>query len=243
MKFSASPQNILKYLLAVYVLIAIISCGDLGFNRPSKESYPVSGIDVSHHQGNIDWDKTAKEEISFVYVKATEGEGFTDSLYYYNITNAKRVGFKTGAYHFYLASKDPVKQAVNFTSIVKPDHISLPPVVDIEFPAELNTDKPKEQIVSEIETCLQRIQNFYNRTPVIYTDYDTYNNYLKPHFNNYGIWIRDIHDTPEFSDGRGWTFWQYSNKGLIKGISGLVDLNVFNGSRAKFDSVCGNTKK
>ncbi len=243
MKLSIQGNNLVKLSLAILTLAAVLSCSDLGFNRPSKDAYPVRGIDVSHHQGNIDWDKASKDEISFVYIKATEGETFTDSLYRYNIKNAKHVGLRTGAYHFYLASKDPLKQAVNFITVVQPENISLPPVVDIEFPAELNTDKSKEQVVKEISICLERIRDFYKRTPVIYTDYDTYNNYLKPGFKEYGIWIRDIHDTPEFSDGRGWTFWQYSNKGLIKGIDGLVDMNVFNGSKALFDSIYVITNK
>ncbi|MEO8512353.1 MAG: GH25 family lysozyme [Ignavibacteria bacterium] len=229
--------NFLKYFLSLFIITVILSCGDLGFNRPSKESYPVSGIDVSHHQGDIDWDKVSQEDFAFVYIKATEGEEFKDSLYRFNNKNAVRVGFKTGAYHFYLASKDPLKQAENFIKSVPKGSVQLPPVLDIEFPPDMATEKDKSKLIGEIYMCLYKLKNYYGKTPVIYTDYDCYDNYLKPEFKDFDFWIRDIHDTPQFSDRRSWLFWQHSNKGLVNGISGLVDLNVFNGSGKLFDSL------
>lgn len=229
-------NNIRKYFIAFGLTITLLSCGDLGSNRPSKETYPVRGIDVSHHQGSIDWDKVSEEDILFVYIKATEGENFRDSLFAHNLSNAQRIGLKVGAYHYYLASKDPVKQANNFISNVPQMSVSLPPVLDIEFPADLKTDKTHNQIVSEIYSCLKELEKHYRKKPVIYTDYENYENYLITGFAEYDFWIRDIQNTPEFSDGRSWSFWQHSDKGLVKGIPGLVDLNVFSGNRSKFDS-------
>ena len=230
-------NNIKKYFVAFGLIVTLISCGDLGSNRPSKETYPVRGIDVSHHQGRIDWDDVSDEDISFVYIKATEGENFRDSLFAHNLLNARRIGLKVGAYHYYLASKDPLKQAYNFISNVPPISVSLPPVLDIELPTDLKTEKSHSQIVSEIYTCLKELEKHYRKKPLIYTDYINYDKYLKTGFAEYDFWIRDIYDTPRFSDGRSWSFWQHSDKGLVKGISGLVDLNVFSGNRGKFDSL------
>ncbi len=65
------------------------------------ESVQFDGIDVSHHQRNIDWNKVATyTNIQFVYIKATEGTTFKDPKYVYNTNEARRNGLKVGSYHF-----------------------------------------------------------------------------------------------------------------------------------------------
>lgn len=70
----------------------------------------------------------------------------------------------------------------------------------------------------------------YNKTPILYVTYDTYNTFVKGYFDDCNIWIRDIIKPPKLEDERKWTFWQYSNRGRIKGIGTYVDINVFNGT-------------
>ena len=59
-------------IIILLILFAFYT-GLLQFNYPSKKEYPIRGIDISHYQGNIDWSELSKENISFVFIKATEG--------------------------------------------------------------------------------------------------------------------------------------------------------------------------
>ena len=70
------------------------------------DGYEVHGIDVSHYQGRIDWEKVRnatinEEPIRFVFIKATEGKDLMDEYYYHNFREAKENGFVLGAYHFF----------------------------------------------------------------------------------------------------------------------------------------------
>ena len=59
----------------------LLYTGVILFNNPSREIYPVRGVDVSHHQGKIDWDTLARQDIQFAYIKATEGSNFKDKIF------------------------------------------------------------------------------------------------------------------------------------------------------------------
>jgi lysozyme len=81
--------SILLVLLSVLTTVILLYNGIIWFNAPTTSKYPVRGIDVSHHQDTIDWKMlTENENISFVYIKATEGTSWEDPLYEYNIKEA-----------------------------------------------------------------------------------------------------------------------------------------------------------
>lgn len=91
------------------------------------------GIDVSHHQGEIDWKEVARDKrIQFVYIKATQGTTIRDDRYRSNIRGARRHGLKCGSYH-YLSSMSPVRAQFNrFKAVVKKRQQDLIPMVDVE---------------------------------------------------------------------------------------------------------------
>jgi lysozyme len=70
-------------------------------STPSIAEYPVRGIDVSHHNGQIDWDRVAAQGIRFAYIKASEGNDLRDPLFEYNWTEVRRVGLIPGAFHVF----------------------------------------------------------------------------------------------------------------------------------------------
>ncbi len=75
----------LKIILPTFFLLLAVAFlafyfGTLRFNYPSKDTFPVSGIDVSHHQGDIDWKTVGQQDIKFVFIKATEGATFIDEV-------------------------------------------------------------------------------------------------------------------------------------------------------------------
>lgn len=232
MQPSVRRKLILSFVLLDVVVIAVVAMFYLGyirFNYPDKSEFPVRGIDISHHQGEINWGALAEENLSFVIIKATEGADFVDPKFSHNWRNARQSGYRTGAYHFYRLCKTPEEQAANFRNVVPKENGSLPPSVDLEFGGNCETDKPKDQILAEIQRFLTLLEKHYGAKPIIYATPEFYDAYLQGWFTDYPIWFRDIYGRPDLPDGRSWYIWQYANRGHLKGIDTYVDLNVLNG--------------
>ncbi|EJX00262.1 glycosyl hydrolase, family 25, partial [gut metagenome] len=101
------------------------------------KGYPIHGIDISHHQGPINWHRlrhalVAHDPLRFVFVKATEGDSHLDTRFRENFDNAKEAGFIRGAYHFWSNQSPPRRQAYYFTAMVQLEPGDLPPVLDVE---------------------------------------------------------------------------------------------------------------
>ena len=107
--------------------------GVFRFNYPSASSFSSEGIDVSHHQGEIDWPSIPKERISFAYIKATEGGDWKDKNFLSNWNGAKQAGLKVGAYHFFTLCRNGKTQARNFIDYVPNESSMLAPVIDLEY--------------------------------------------------------------------------------------------------------------
>jgi lysozyme len=216
-------------LLFGLLLRHLVLNGQIRFDYPDKNEYPVLGIDVSHHQGMIRWEELRSEGISFVIIKATEGGDFKDSLFQKNWANSKKEGYKTGAYHFYRFCKNGKEQAKNFIETVPFSEDNLPPTVDLEFGGNCKTDKSKEQILVELGEFMDILREYYHKKPIIYATSEFYEQYLINNFIDYPLWIRSIIGKPRLSGEREWLIWQFFNRGHLNGIDTYVDLNVLNG--------------
>lgn len=226
-------------LLAAIVAFLLLSY-DLGywrFNYPGHSQYPVRGIDISHHQGTIEWDKIKKQRVHFVYMKATEGGDYKDPEFDRNWKEAASAGLVRGAYHFFSFCKSGDEQARNFLAAVPVDINALPPVIDLEFGGNCKNRPEKDVIVRELLHFMGRVKGTHGMTLIIYATHSSYNEYLKDLSDKNIIWIRDIFKTPRLPNGRKWTLWQYANNGRVDGITGRVDLNVFNGSYDDFRTI------
>ena len=95
--------------------------------------FPVVGIDVSSHQGKINWKEVYSSKINFAFIKATEGETFVDKRFKYNFSNAKKNKIIVGAYHFFRFNKGGKEQAYNFINNVSLTPMDFPPVLDVEL--------------------------------------------------------------------------------------------------------------
>ena len=177
---------------------------------------------------------TYSSNISFIFIKATEGGDFKDPQFNENYKNAKKCGFPVGAYHFYRFCKTGNEQADNFIAAVQKGQSELPPVVDLEFGGNCQTDKTKNQIIREIQDYILKIKDYYHQQPIIYVTSEFYDIYIADYFKDCPVWIRDIYNNPKLPDNRKWMFWQFANKGHLSGIDGYVDLNVFNGDSIAF---------
>jgi lysozyme len=198
-------------------------------NYPSKSTYPVRGIDVSHHQGTIQWHRVKKSQVDFVYIKATEGGDKQDPKFKENWQGSTNAGIRHGAYHFFTLKTSGKNQAENFIKTVPVEDLALPPVIDLEFGGN-SSDRPSvEAFQRELLDFIEQIQVHYNTEPVIYTDQPFLDEYLKG-FIIQRLWIRSVFGKPN----QLWTFWQYSERRKISGINGFVDANVFQGTKSEF---------
>lgn len=225
----------MKYLCITAILIATLVAGkkyiDMRQNQAhiyvSHSSYPVRGIDVSAHNGNIDFYKLFQNKgLKFVFIKATEGESLKDRNFNVNYQKAKKSGFKVGAYHFFKFNKNGKIQAINFLQTIKNKKLDMPLVIDIEkhsnnFP-NITISKIRQRL-NEMITHLRA--SGYNI--IIYTNKNGYNDYIKGYFDKYPLWICSFTNPPINSN---WIFWQHSHQGRLYGYDKDIDLNVFNGS-------------
>ncbi|MDI6837073.1 MAG: GH25 family lysozyme, partial [Rhizobiaceae bacterium] len=93
--------------------------GMFRFRAPSLEDYPIQGIDVSHHQGDIDWHKLAAQpKVRFAIIKSTEGGDFRDGKFDENWRRAGEAGIVRGAYHFFTFCRAGKEQALNVLATV-----------------------------------------------------------------------------------------------------------------------------
>jgi len=210
-----------------------------GIEIPTK--YSVHGIDVSRYQEYINWDTVRavnvdNVQINFAYVKATEGLEDKDEFFDRNWKRMKGAGLTRGAYHFFLATKSGKDQAWNFIHTVKLESGDLPPVLDIEQAYGVRGDRLRERAREWLETA----QAYYGITPIIYTNIDFYNNYLKDDFDKYPLWVVHYLEPIQPRISRDWTFWQHSETGRVHGIYTRVDFNVFNGDSVEFRNILMN---
>lgn len=238
-------QFMLLMLSAVLVCGLLLSHsfqeGKLWFNMPSKSRYPVRGVDASHYQGQMNWERIAEQGVTFAFLKATEGSGTVDDCFADNWNNARAAGLYVGAYHFFSFDSAAETQADNYCAVVPDDADALPPVIDLEYYRRDNL--PDVQDVREnLRILLERLQSAYGKKPIIYTTKKCWENYLKGTDLEYTLWIRSIFKSPSRSFSPEWTFWQYNPRGMLDGYTGgdvLIDLNIFRGSQEDFRRFAG----
>ena len=196
------------------------------------EGYEIHGIDISHYQGDIDWDDLSNAMIEgcplrFVMIKSTEGSTRLDSKFKENFRQAREYGYIRGAYHFWSNKSSARDQAYHFLNKVRLEDGDLPPVLDVEH-------KPKDRSVEDFQrdvlTWLHIVEDKYHVKPIIYTYYKFKDKYLSaPVFNDYPYWIANYYvDKVEYKGP--WKFWQHTDAGKLPGIKGYVDFNIYNGS-------------
>jgi len=203
--------------------------GDISY----PEGYEIHGIDISHHQGEIDW-QTLKDEgmidkfpVRFIMIKATEGATKIDENFIDNFYQAREYGFTRGAYHFYSVHSPAKAQAEFFIKNVKLESGDLPPVLDVEHKPKNQTD---EEFKQSVQLWLNMVEFHYGVKPIIYTYYKFKMKYLNDSvFDAYPYWI--AHYYVEKVEYKGaWKFWQHTDVGKLPGIKGNVDFNIYNGS-------------
>ncbi len=230
-----SLQNIFRYLLMFILLVLQSAIPVEAYRKVTfaqiKHEGKVWGIDLSHHQQNINWEKLKTQKPYFIFLKATEGATHNDKKYSENYKNARKNGIVVGSYHFFSYRSTGKAQAKHFLRTAHLNKGDLPHVLDAEFRRNMPIDK---KVSREVKDFLETITKSTGVKPIIYCDYDFYRQYLKGKLKSeYQLWICDYKHKPP---GK-WLFWQTTDNFKIAGIRGNVDFNLFNGDKTKLKSI------
>ena len=208
-------------------------------NKFESDKYFIKGIDVSHHNPILDWNHVESQNISFAYIKATEGNTHKDRNYLYNYDLAKKTNIKVGSYHFYTFGLSGKEQGKHFIQTAKFQKGDLIPAIDVEH-SKANPHSSDSTYLSIVKKELQVLENIiyehFGIRPVIYTNKECYKLYVKDLFPENIIWMCDLHKEPS-EDIKNWRIWQFSHEGKIKGISEDIDLNYYRYSFEQFDEL------
>lgn len=233
-------------------LTALMLTALLAVSAPAADAAkpkPIKGIDVSRFQGKIHWNQVGKTKVRFAYVAASRGYGKDctvvpeecgrDQWFDRNYRKAKEAGLRVGAYHRAFAAgpgkesakADARREANRFVNVVgKVRRNDLRPVLDVEYPFK-RLDEASLRVW--IRTWLNRVEKKLGVKPLIYTNASSWAATGDTTWfatNGYPLWVANF-DVPKPLvpamnwAGKGWTIWQYTSTGRVRGIDGHVDRN------------------
>lgn len=209
-------------LLVALALFALVQARGW---QPDTESYPVQGVDVSHHQGEIHWPTLHGAGADFAYIKATEGRDLRDPKFADNWRDASAAGMKRGAYHFFTLCTPGTDQATNFIATVPRETEALPPAVDLEFGGNCAARPPREAVIAELTSFLSAIEAHSGKPAILYLTQEFDEAYQVSAAFDRSLWLRRIALPPKYG-ARPWVMWQASNIRRVDGVEGPVDWNV-----------------
>jgi lysozyme len=210
-----------------------------GDNRPHAgvdraRGMPIQGIDVARYQEGVDFGRALGSGTHFVFMKATEGKDYVDPNFRANWARARDAGMPRGAYHFMTWCSLASEQAEWFVKNVPYDPSALPPVLDLEWNnhSSCKTKPSKADALEKIRLMLEVMERHTGKLPIIYTDMTFHRDVLEGEYFPNAFWLRSTAAEPhERYTNRPWTFWQYTQTGVVPGVRGEVDRNVFYGSQ------------
>lgn len=197
-------------------------------HRPSLEAGERYGVDVSSHQGDIDWEQVAADDVEFAYIKATEGGDFVDDRFERNWEGAAAAGLDRGAYHFFTLCRPGADQAANFLDVVPLDPDALPPVVDLELAGNCSERPDRAMVEQELRAFLEAVESGTGQTVVLYVGDDFQGEYGLRDELDRPIWHRRVLIRPDVDR---WWIWQVQGHASVDGIAGDADLDVMRGTR------------
>lgn len=192
----------------------------------------LKGIDVSSHQGLINWNRVKAAGIQFVMIRAGYGNNNIDKKFIKNIEECNRLGIPVGVYWFSYAlnEKMAADEADHVLKAIKPYEIEYPVVFDLEYDTvryaqtkdvtinKVLASRMVEAFCSKIEKAGYYAMNYANL------------DYLKNMFNpelrtRYDLWYAQYSSEINKSVGQV-GIWQHTSSGRVDGISGDVDMNI-----------------
>lgn len=195
---------------------------------PTPQSAPMLGIDVSHHQGPIDWATVSGDRVDFAYLKATEGRTFTDPRFAANSLEADAAGLRVGAYHYFSLCSPGGEQGQHFAATMAAQtdagvRLAMPPAIDLELLGSCADPPTREQLLAEVRAFLEVVEQATGQRVIVYSFPDFEERYGFAEALDRRQWVRRLGDQPPT---REWWLWQRSQTASVSGVDGPVDLNV-----------------
>lgn len=193
----------------------------------------TKGIDVSYYQGNINWDQVKAGGVDYAFIRVSDGTRFKDPKFERNWAGTKAAGVIRGAYQFFRPAQSATAQAdIMIAALADFQPGDLPPVIDVEATGGVSA----ANIAARIKIWTDRVEAAVGVKPIVYTGKYFWRDQVRGStaFATSALWIAQYTtkcpDLP--APWTDWTFWQYTDKGRVPGITGNVDTNRFNGTLA-----------
>ena len=251
MRHRPSATSVLVLALAWVAVGASCADGtDPGLNELGQVVAPATvcasgptlfGIDVSKWQGNIDWARVKAAGVEYAFIRVSDGITTIDEKFVPNWAGAGLQGIPRGVYQFFRPHRDPIEQAdIVIDHLLEYGVGELPPVIDVEA----TNDQTPATIALNVGRWIDRVESVLGVTPIIYTGRYFWNDNVRSNaYSSYPLWHAQYTSAacPNIADAwSDWLIWQYSSTGRVDGIAGDVDMNRFNGDRARLLSLVGD---
>ena len=210
-----------------------------------RHKYPINwkqlGINYLGRKSHKNVHGTADYPVSFIFIKSTEGVSITNKYYANDYAQARKHHIPIGAYHFFSLKSSGAAQAQHFIKHTKFLKGDLPPVLDVEpNDKQIAAAGGPEKMFQQIRIWLRMVKARCGVSPILYINQMFINKYfgMVPDIKrDYDVWIARY---GEYKPDVRLAFWQLSSDGRVKGITGDVDINVFNGYKSQFDEFLAN---
>ncbi len=219
----------LVVLIGAYVVWHFILPHSVNVDR---YRYPVAGIDVSKHNGDIDFEQVSDDDYQFVFIKASEGKTYKDDAFERNYEQAREAGLKVGAYHFFRKNRTAREQADNLLAAIRGKHLDLPLVIDLEDDWGNGATVSRQTAIDRVMEMIDILAGKGYRV-MIYTNLDGYEKYYKDLLGDHDLWLCSF-TSPDLLPHLPHVIQQFSHEGTVSGIDGNVDLNVWRGSEKEW---------
>ena len=229
--------RLLATALVVATGIAVLCTGVARMTRPSadhadpdRSRYPLRGIDISGHNGLVDFRRVAADSVCFAYLKSSEGDTYRDVTFDDNYFRARQAGLAVGANHFFRFDCEGWRQGANMLRAIGGKQLDMPLAIDVEEWG--NTSGPSTgEIVVQLHGMVDYLRAHGHRV-MLYTNKGGHQRFLRGRFDDVPLWVCSFTDPP--ISRADWTLWQHSHTGRVDGVPGHVDLNTFCGDSAAF---------
>lgn len=207
-----------------------------------RQGPTIPGIDVSYYQNTIDWRRVRKSGVLFAFIRVSDGATFADPMFATNWNAARPTGVYRGAYQYFRPDENATAQADLLIAAIRRDPGELPPVIDVETAG----GKSAAQIARAIKVWVERVREKLGVEPIIYTGPDFWKTSVdNADLTSQPLWIAHYTGAcPTIpAPWRTWTFWQYTERGEVPGITGPVDLNVFAGTFTELEDFVRRSRR
>jgi lysozyme len=210
--------------------------------RVCASGVTTKGVDVSYHNGTINWTSVKNAGYEFAFVRISDGTGFRDPMFATNWAGAHAAGLTRGIYQFFRPNQDVAAQAdLVIAAVGTRAPGDLPPVIDVEATGNLSP----ASVAAKVRTWVDRVKAATGVDPIVYTGKYFWRDQVggPTTFANNALWIAQYTSLcPDLtSPWNTWAFWQYSETGSVPGISGGIDVDRFNGTVDELRALAGGT--